>query len=151
MSMGNLIGNPGGSTDLVLDFHLMQSYRKHASQIFGSVGHWSVTGEVEGRSGDQLIRLYPTPKGVHPVVVQYIPFVTEFRSPQAQYVTNEMVLCEAKEMLGMARRKLAGIPTPDGGTLQLDGEQLVNEAKERRDELFQLAISLGEPLPIIVQ
>jgi hypothetical protein len=52
-------------------------------------------------------------------------------------------------MVGSARRKIAGIPMPDGGSLALDGEALASEGKEEKAALIEKAIHLGEPLPII--
>jgi len=51
-----------------------------------------------------------------------------------------------KEALGHARRKLSSLPSPDGGSVNLDGEQLVNEGREEYKEALQNAILLGEPL-----
>ena len=53
-------------------------------------------------------------------------------------------------MLGAARRKLTGLPTPDGGTMQYDGEALAGEGKEEKEKLIELARSLGEPDRIFV-
>ena len=120
-------------------------------EVLGTVGHWEVINEtVDGGPGDQLIRLYPTPKGSFPVVVLYYPVVTAFRSPQAKMLAYDMLLAEAKIMVGALRRKIAGIPMPDGGQLALDGEALAAEGKEEREAIIEKAIMLGEPMPILV-
>ena len=129
----------------------MQAYRKFSQKILGTEGHWEVINETSGGgAGDQLIRLYPTPKGAFPVVVLYYPVVTAFRSPQARMLTNEMLLAETKIMVGAARRKITGIPMPDGGSLALDGEALATEGKEEKEALIEKAVHLGEPLPIVM-
>lgn len=139
------IGNISGVQNILTDYHLLQAYRRFSQKILGTEGHWEVLGEVDGGPGDQLIRLYPTPKGSFPVVVLYMPTVTHFRSPSAKLIAHEMLLAEAKEMVGMARRKITGIPMPDGSTLTMDGEALVAEGREEREKLIEKAINLGEP------
>lgn len=143
------IGNISGIQNILTDYHLLQAYRRFSQKILGTEGHWDVVGEVDGGPGDQLIRLYPTPKGAFPVVVVYYPVVNHFRSPQARHVAYDMLLAEAKIMVGQVRRKIAGIPTPDGGSLGLDGEALISEGTEERNGLIEKAIHLGEPLPIV--
>jgi hypothetical protein len=142
------IGNISGIQNILTDYHLLQAYRRFSSKILGTEGHWDVVGEVDGGPGDQLIRLYPTPKGSFPVVVMYMPVVNQFRSPQAKLIANEMLLAEAKCIVGATRRKIAGIPMPDGGSLALDGEALATEGKEEKDKIIEKAIHLGEPLGI---
>lgn len=131
----------------------MQAYRKFSQKILGTEGHWEVINEgdsnVDGDSlsaKDQLIRLYPTPKGAFPVVVLYVPVVSHFRSPQARKLAYEMMLAEAKCALGHARRKVAGMPTPDGGSINYDGSDLVSEGEKMKDEIIEKAINLGEPI-----
>ena len=119
----------------------------------GSFGTWEVIGEVEGNvtddaldAKDQLIRLYPTPKGSFPVVVLYIPVVNHFRSPQARQVCYDMLLAEAKIVLGSSRRKIQGLPSPDGGSISYDGSELIQEGEKMKEEILEKAINLGEPL-----
>lgn len=143
------IGNISGIQNILTDYHLLQAYRRFSQKVLGTEGHWDVVGEADGGPGDQLIRLYPTPKGAFPVVVVYYPVVNHFRSPQARHVAYDMLLAEAKLMVGQVRRKIAGIPLPDGGSLGLDGEALIAEGTEERNGLIEKAIHLGEPLPIV--
>lgn len=144
------VGNVTGIQNLLTDYHLLQAYRKFSQKILGTEGHWEVIGEVDGESKDQLIRLYPTPKGVFPVVVVYYPTVYHFRSPQAKKLAMDMMLAESKCMLGYARRKLTGMPTPDGGSINYDGDSLVTEGNEAKEKIIEQAISLGEPLPFFL-
>lgn len=146
-----------GVQNILTDYVLLQQYRKFSQEVMGTRGHWEVINEgsttVTGdslSSKDQLIRLYPTPKSVFPVLVLYIPVVNHFRSPQARFICYDMILAEAKITLGNARRKIAGMPSPDGGSISYDGDQLVQEGETLRNEIIQKAIDLGEPLPIIV-
>jgi len=143
------IGNISGIQNILTDYHLLQSYRRFSQKVLGTEGHWDVIGEVDGGPGEQLIRLYPTPKGAFPVVVMYYPVVNHFRSPQARMIAYDMLLAEAKIMVGHVRRKIAGIPLPDGGSLGLDGEALISEGPEERNGIIEKAIYLGEPLQIV--
>lgn len=149
------IGNISGIQNILVDYHLLASYRKFSQRVLGSEGHWEVIGETDGTgdgdsltSNQQLIRLYPTPKGSFPVVVQYIPVVNHFRSPQARYLTYEMMLAEARIAIGNARRKINGMPTPDGGSISFDGAELISEGEEKKKEIINEAILLGEPLSV---
>tara|TARA_R110000751_G_scaffold60240_2_gene125895 strand:- start:804 stop:1565 length:762 start_codon:yes stop_codon:yes gene_type:complete len=143
------IGNISGIQNILVDYHLLQSYRAFSQKVLGTEGHWEVIGEVDGESKDQLIRLYPTPKGSYPVVVMYTPIVNHFRSPQAKQLASDMMLAEAKVMLGSARRKITGIPTPDGGSISYDGGDLVAEGIKEKEEIIEKAFQLGEPLGIV--
>lgn len=142
------IGNITGINQMLTDLHLLQAYRRFAGKVLGTEGHFEVIGEVDGDATQQLIRLYPTPKGVFPVVVVYIPVVNNFRSPTAKLLAHRMLLAEVKTMVGMARRKIAGMPTPDGGSLALDGEALVAEGEEMKANIVQEAINLSQPLGV---
>jgi len=149
-------GNFVGPNSMVLDYHMLQAYRKHSAKILGVEGRWEVMGEVEGPVTDdqldakfQRIRLIPTPKASFPVVVVYLPCINHFRSPQARKLAYDYVEAEARIALGMARRKIQGVPTPDGGTLTYDGEALVKEGEELKDKILEQAMLQGEPLGII--
>ncbi len=142
------IGTITGIQEMLVDFHLLQAYRKTSQKILGTEGHWEVINEVDGDTTQQLIRLYPTPKGVFPVVVLFQPVVTHFRSPQARKICMDMILAEAKCVVGAARRKIANMPSPTGGTLQTDGDVLVQEGIKELDEITLKAIQYGEPMPI---
>ncbi len=149
------IGNISGIQNILTDYHLLQAYRKFAQKVLGTEGHWEVinegTSNVQGDSlsaKDQLIRLYPTPKGAFPVVVMYVPVVNHFRSAQARMIAYEMMEAEAMIAVGMARRKIQGMPTPDGGTITYDGAELVQEGQKAKEEIVDRAIKMGEPLGV---
>jgi hypothetical protein len=149
------IGNISGIQNILTDYHLLQAYRKFSQKVLGTEGHWEVINEgtstVEGDSldaKDQLIRLYPTPKGAYPVVVLYIPVVNHFRSPQARAICYEMMEAEMKCALGMIRRKVTGMPTPDGGSINYDGAELMAEGTAMKDAIIEKALNLGEPLQV---
>ncbi len=58
------------------------------------------------------------------------------------------MLAEAKVAIGSARRKVAGMPTPDGGSINYDGSELVQEGIKDKDEIIEHAINLGEPMGV---
>lgn len=153
------IGNISGVQNLLVDYHMLQSYRKFSQRILGNEGTWEFKVErgdansINGVGTDYggTIKLFPVPKGSFPVVIQYLPSVDTFRSPQAQEATYRAFLARMKMALGYARRKLSGIPGPDGGTIASDGEALVSEGKEEYEKVLEFAISVGEPLPIILR
>lgn len=149
------IGNISGIQNILTDYHLLQAYRKFSQKVLGTEGHWEVinegTSNVAGDSlsaKDQLIRLYPTPKGAFPVVVLYIPVINHFRSPQARQLCYDMMLAEARITVGMSRRKISGMPTPDGGSISYDGSDLVQEGEKDKEEIVDKAIKLGEPMGV---
>jgi len=149
------IGQISGIQNMLTDYHLLQAYRKFSQKILGTEGHWEVINEnnipTPGDSlnaKDQKIRLYPTPKGAFPVTVLYIPVVNAFRSPQARQLCYDMMLSEAKCALGAARRKISGLPTPDGGTISYDGDALMQEGIKMKEEILKQALELGEPYGI---
>lgn len=147
------VGNISGVQNILLDYHLLAAYRKFSQKVLGTEGHWEVINEgestVEGdalSAKDQKIRLYPTPKGAFPVTVLYIPTVTAFRSPQARQLAYDMMLAEAMVMLGNARAKISGMPTPDGGSISYDGSDLVSRGEAAKEKIVEQAINLGEPM-----
>lgn len=150
------IGNISGVQNILTDYHLLQAYRKFSQRILGTEGQWEfkvARGTADSSNGvgnnyGGTIRLYPVPKGSFPVVVEYIPAVDTFRSPQAQELTYRAALAQAKIALGHARRKLSGIPGPEGGSITFDGESLVTEGREEYEKIIEFAISVGEPVGI---
>jgi len=143
------VGNVTGLQSMLLDLHLLAAYRRFSAKILSTEGSFEVINETSGGGPtEQLIRLYPTPKGSYPVVVVYYPVVTAFRSPIARKLTMDMALAEAKQVLGASRRKITGMPSPDGGSIQYDGESLVQEGIKEAEDIILRAINLGEPLRI---
>lgn len=140
------IGNVTGIQNLLVDYVLLLQYRKFSQRTLGTEGQWEFKVEAGGDGSPGKIRLFPTPKGTFPVIVEYLPSVTEFKSPEAREVTFRAMVAKTKIAVGHARRKLGGIPSPDGGQINLDGDSLVSEGKEEYKALVEEAINLGEPL-----
>ena len=140
--IGGNIGNISGIQNIMTDYVLLQQYRRFTQRILGNEGHWEVLGS-------RKIRLFPTPKGSFPVVVVYCPVITSFRSPITRKLCMDMLLAESMIMLGMSRNKFSGIPSPDGGTLSMNGADLVNQGMEKRKSIIEEANYLSEPMPIL--
>lgn len=137
------IGNITGIQNILTDYHLLQHYRKFSQKILGTEGRWEWLG-------DERIRLYPTPKGTFPVLVLYVPPIGQFRTPQARQLAADMMVAEAKIVLGNARSKFTNIPDPAGGSLTMNGAELKKEGEEEKKEIVDRANRLAEPLPIIL-
>jgi len=140
---GMNIGNITGIQNLLTDYHLLQSYRKFSQKVLSTDGSWEITG-------DNKIKLKPTPKGSFPVVVRYLPSVDDFQIPSHKEVCTRALIAEAKIIIGHTRRKML-VPSPDGSTMNLDGDSLVTEGREEKKEIIELAISLGEPMGFMIK
>lgn len=146
--IGNIawnIGNISGIQNLLVDYHLLLSFRKFSQRVLGTEGQWRYTKSTAVPGGD-TIRLYPAPKSSFPVIIEYVPSVSEFKSAQARELTYRAVLAQMKIALGSARRKFGGIPSPDGSNIQFDGESLVREGTEEYEKIVEFAINQSEPL-----
>ena len=141
MGLAANVGNVTGIQNILLDYHLLQGYRKFSQRILGTEGQWEV-------KGDNRIRLYPTPRGSFPVVVEYFPTVQSFRTPHAREILKRALVAEAKIMLGNARSKFGNIPSPEGGSLNLNGDALRTEGQVEKAQAIQDAILFGEPLGV---
>lgn len=135
------VGNVTGIQNILTDLFLLQSYRKFSQRILATEGQWEL-------KGDGKIRLFPTPRGSYPVVIEYFPIVNRFTNATSKEVTKRMLVAEAKIILGNARSKFGNIPAPDGGSLSLNGEQLRTEGQAEKEKALQDAILLGEPLGV---
>lgn len=130
------IGNITGIQQILTDYTLLQQYRRFSQRILGNEGHWEVLG-------DNKIKLYPTPKGSFPVVMLYIPSITTWREPASRKLAMDMFLAEVMIMVGHARSKFSGIPSPDGGTMSFDGSELVQKGEELKKETLENALLLS--------
>lgn len=57
-------------------------------------------------------------------------------NPWARYWIFEFALALSKELLGLIRSKLKNIPIPTGD-LQLNGEELIQQAREDKEKLLE--------------
>lgn len=109
--------------------------------ITGQYVSWEI---IEGNK----IRLSPIPQ--EPTTAALIYFEN---SPESDLDQNlwiwKFTLAKAKQIVGTVRNKFS-LPSPAGGTIQLNGAELVAEGKEQEKELMDELISKSEPMPIIV-
>lgn len=131
------IGNITGVQNMLLDYHLLQAYRKFSQRMLGTEGRWEV-------KGDNKVRLIPMPRGSFPVFVEYFPTISRFRSPVARDLLRRYMIAEASIILGHIRSK-RGIPTPDGGSTTMNGEALIQYGTDQREKVLNDALKLGEP------
>ena len=131
------VGNVTGIQNMLLDFHLLQSYRKFSQRVLATEGQWEV-------KGDNLIKLLPIPKGSFLVFVEYYPSVNQWRTPVARELIRRLVIAEASIVLGNIRTKRA-LPMPDGGTTTFGGDNLITKGYEEREKVYKDALLLAEP------
>jgi len=131
------IGNISGIQNILTDYMLLQQYRRFSQRILSNEWHWEVLG-------DNKIRLYPTPKGSFPVAVLYIPATTTWRTPANRQLAMDMILAESMIMVGEARSKYTGLPSPDGGSLTLNGSDLISRGTELRQNTMDNALLLTD-------
>jgi len=141
------IGNISGIQNILTDYHLLLAYRKFSQKILGTEGQWEYV-KSSGELGGDTIRLFPVPKSTYPVILEYVPSVEEFKSPQAREMVYRAVLAQMKMALGSARRKFSGIPSPDGGTITFDGESMYKEGQEEYKEIVEFCVNHGEPMGV---
>jgi hypothetical protein len=130
--------------------------------IYGRAGEWVLYKQYEqmyNRLASQLggwewvdgycnIKLYPTPCRCNTVIVHYLQKLPDFKRVTTALV--EGAFYHTMEILGRVRGKFTNIPGPSGG-VQMDGQQLLQEAKEglakwREDLIYKWGD--GPQLPI---
>lgn len=120
---------------------LYKQYEQMYARLSSQIGGW------EWIDGYCNIKLYPTPCRCNAVIVHYLQ-----KKPDFKQVTQAMIdgsLAYAKEMLGRIRGKYNNtIPGP-GGPITLDGQQLIQEAREDLTAWQEALIyRYGDILPI---
>lgn len=122
------------------EWTLYKQYEQMYSRISSNLGGW------EWLNGHKHIKLYPIPYKVQRVSVHYIQRYKDWeRVTQAM---QEGALTYAKEILARIRGRIQNLPGPNGG-VQLDWQQLIQEAREDRQKWFEdLIYKFGDILPI---
>jgi hypothetical protein len=116
---------------------LYKQYEQMYSRVSSSLGGWEWIG------GYRHIKLYPVPCGVQKVGVHYLQKCKDWE--EATQAMQEGALTYAKEILGRIRGRIKNPPGPGGG-IQLDGDQLIQEAREDRKQWFEdLIYKFGDP------
>jgi len=119
---------------------LYKQYEQMFSRISSNLGGWEWVG------GLKHIKLYPVPSKAQKVIVHYLQKCKDWA--EVTQAMNEGALTYAKEILGRIRGRIKNPPGPNGG-VQLDGDQLIQEAREDRQKWFEdLIYKFGDILPI---
>ena len=123
------------------DWTVFKMYERLYSKMASGLGGWEWIG------GYRHIKLYPTPCGGQKVGVRYIQKCKDWED--ATDAMQVGALTYAKEILGRIRGRFKNPPGPNGG-LQMDGDQLIQEAREDREKWKEdLIWRYGDPqLPI---
>jgi hypothetical protein len=90
------------------------------------------------------IRVSPKPSVSLTIAILYNRPMTEEEVDSSDWI-RKYALTWAKEQLGRIRSKYASVPGPTG-EMQLDGQQLIQEAQQERQALDESAILRGPPL-----
>jgi hypothetical protein len=119
---------------------LYKQYEMMYSRVSSNLGGWEWIG------GYRHIKLYPVPCGVQKVGVRYLQKCKDWE--EVTQAMQEGALSYAKEILGRIRGRIKNPPGPGGG-VQLDGPELLAEAKEERKQWMEdLIYKFGDVLPI---
>lgn len=141
---GNYASIQGGMIDPIQpifgrmgEWQLYKNYETMYSRVSSNLGGWEFIG------GYKHIKLYPVPYNMNKVAVNYIQKCKDWEN--VTQAMTELSLSYAKEILGRIRGRIKNLPGPGGG-IQLDGDQLIAEAKEERKQCMEdLIYKFGEP------
>jgi len=132
------IGSVASVQTMLLDYTLLQQYRRFSTRILGNEGHWDI---INDGNNNLRIRLAPVPKGIFPVVVIYTPIITQWKTGSNRKIIMDYCLAEAMIALGNARAKKA-IPSPDGSSVTFDSA-IRDKGWELREKVIEEAQKLS--------
>lgn len=141
---GNYASIQGGLIDPIQpiwgrmgEWTLYKTYETMYSRVSSNLGGWEFIG------GYKHIKLYPVPYNMNKVAIHYIQKCKDWEN--VTQAMTEGALSYAKEILGRIRGRIKNLPGPNGG-IQLDGDQLIQEAKEERKQWMEdLIYKFGDP------
>lgn len=111
------------------DYYLLQMYLKQVKKVLSQYGTHDV---INGK----YLQLHPTPAfDNEAVILEYRALDSNTIHPAYRNWIQRYALAHAKGTLGIVRRKYKTLPGPGGGA-QLDGAELVSEAKEEKEMLM---------------
>lgn len=121
----------GGQTGGMATYNFFSIYQEEMGKMFGFFLNFDWNPDTKRL---QIMR--------RPLGSETVMLAVYNEKPEAILLTGrytkvwlrDWAIAECKEMLGYAYRKFSSIQGPNGGT-SLPGEQLVNEAKEMKEEL----------------
>jgi hypothetical protein len=119
---------------------LYKQYEQMYSRTASNIGGWEFLG------GFSTIKLYPVPYRSQKIIVHYMQKQKDWA--EITQAMQEGALTYAKEILGRIRSKYQSVPGVGGGVV-MDGQQLLQEAREDRQKWFEDLINkFGDILPI---
>ncbi len=119
---------------------LYKQYEQMYSRTSSNLGGWEYLG------GFNTIKLYPVPFRSQKVIVHYMQKQKDWA--EVTQAMQEGALTYAKEILGRIRSKYQSVPGA-GGSVSMDGQQLLQEAREDRQKWFEDLIYKFGDLPYI--
>lgn len=119
---------------------LYKQYEQMYSRVSSSLGGWEWVG------GYDTIKLYPVPFSPQMVIVHYLQKAKDWT--EVTEAMQEGALSYAKEILGRIRSHYKNPPGPGGG-IQMDGPELLAEAKEERKQWMEDLIYKFGDLPYV--
>ena len=119
---------------------LYKQYQQMYSRTSSALGGWEFLG------GLNSIKLYPVPYMIQKVMVHHLQKNKDWG--EVTQAIQEGALTYAKEQLGRIRSKYQSVPGA-GGSVAMDGQQLLQEAREDRQKWFEDLIYKFGDLPYI--
>lgn len=122
----------------ISDFYILKSYLKTVRKVLGKEGSFKVLN-------GNYINISPAPHHNETVLIEYKTLNTNTLHHYFINWIHRYSLVVVKEILGQIRGKYAVLPSPDGGA-RLNGEALIQQAKEEKAELLrELYEEIEEP------
>jgi hypothetical protein len=119
---------------------LYKQYEQMYSRVSSNLGGWEYLG------GLNTVKLYPVPFRNQKVIVHYMQKHKDWA--EVTQAMQEGALTYIKEILGRIRSKYQSVPGA-GGSVSMDGQQLLQEAREDRQKWFEDLIYKFGDLPYI--
>jgi hypothetical protein len=122
------------------EWTLYKQYEQMYSRVSSNLGGWEYIGNPN------TVKLYPVPYRVQKVIIHYMQKQKDWA--EVTQAIQEGALTYIKEILGRIRSKYQSVPGA-GGSVAMDGQQLLQEAREDRQKWFEdLIYKFGDILPI---
>lgn len=120
-------------------------YFEQLEEITGSTPDW------EFHRPSKTLRVYPAENMYTNIMVEYVPCEVDISKlvGKPEDIFARWFLAEVKQRLGRIRSKYDTIPTVQGGR-SLDGDTLLQEAKDEKEKLEEDVMEFQDPaLPIV--
>lgn len=123
---------------------------ENIAKLFGAEFEW----EVQGNAPNKLLIVHPIPAAAGTIQYKYTRAITDITELQDGSREQDIVIryakAELKYKIGRVRRKFDSLPGTDG-EISLDGDLLLEEAREEKEKLDELIRELAMPMKFIAQ